>query len=176
MRATAALAAPAGRDDDEFADAVAAHYDEALRLAWLLAGDRHRAEDAVGEALAKTLRRWRRQPIRNPRAYIRRAVVNEVNSGLRSLVRDRRGRERRTGEGRGDRGPDERVADQHALMSALARLPGRQRTAVVLFYYEDLSQEQTAKAMGCAVGTVKSNLSRGLDNLREVLDGEVDAR
>lgn len=165
---------PPGPDhgDAAFAEVVAAHYEEALRVAWLIAGDQHRAEDAVGEALAKMLRRWRRGPVDNPRAYLRRAVVNEINSSFRRLFRDRRDRQRRSADDRGQLSVEDRVAEPAGIAWALRRLPERQRVAIVLFYLEELSQQEVADAMGCAVGTVKSNVSRGLATLRSLLDGE----
>lgn len=159
--------------DTDFAEAVSAYYDDALRLAWLLTSDRDRAEDAVGEALAKCLRRWRRQEVRDPRAYIRRAVVNEVNSGWRRLIREREGQQRRHGDDRGTPQPDQEVADRDVVATALRNLPPRQRAAVVLYYYEGLPQQEVADVLGSSVGTVKSNVSRGLDNLREQLEGQV---
>lgn len=162
-----------GDKDTDFAEAVSAYYDDALRLAWLLTSDRDRAEDAVGEALAKCLRRWRRQEVRDPRAYIRRAVVNEVNSGWRRLIREREGQQRRHGDDRGAPQPDQQVADRDVVATALRNLPPRQRAAVVLYYYEGLPQQEVADVLGSSVGTVKSNVSRGLDNLREQLEGQV---
>lgn len=173
MQAVAATSPVRPAPDADFGELVATHYDDALRLAWLLAGDQHRAEDAVGEALAKMLRRWRRHPIDNPSAYLRRAVVNEVNSSFRKLFRDRRNREQRSGDDRGTREADEQVADAAGVAWALGQLPDRQRAAVVLFYYEDLSQAETAEAMECSVGTVKSNVSRGLARMRALLEEEV---
>ncbi|WP_165492022.1 sigma-70 family RNA polymerase sigma factor [Egibacter rhizosphaerae] len=152
--------------------ALADYYDAGLRLAWLLLGDRELAEDAVGEALARTWRRARRGGIDNPRASLRQAIANESRSRIRRLVRERRARERRDGNDRGGRAADEQVADADALGRALQRLPARQRTAVVLFYYEDFPQEEIARVMGCAVGTVNSSVSRGLERLRTEL-GEV---
>lgn len=162
---------PAAWVDESFVRAVTDYYDDGLRLAWLLCGDRDRAEDAVAEAFAKAYRLWGRQRIENSRAYLRRAVVNETNSALRRLVRDRNYAAWRTGDDRGAPGHDDRLADHEAVGAALARLSPRQRTAVVLAYYEDLSQEQIAQAMGCSLGAAKSNLSRGLGNLRSFLDG-----
>lgn len=160
--------------DENFAAAVADYYDDGLRLAWLLCGDPDHAEDALAEALTKAYRRWHRQHVANPRAYLRRAVVNEVNSVLRRFGRDRRHAARRTGDDRGDRGLDERLADHELVAAALARLAPRQRAAVVLAYYEGLSQEQIAHAMSCSLGAAKSNLSRGLGNLRALLDDAPD--
>lgn len=159
----------------EFAAVFAAHHGEAVRLGYLLTGDRDRAEDAVAEAFVKVYRRWRRGGIDNPRAYLRRAVVNEVNSRFRRLALERREAARSWGDDRGARAADEQHADRDALMTALAQLPARQRTAVVLRYYNDLSEQDTAAAMGVALGTVKSSTARGLDRLRDLL-GEEDGR
>lgn len=161
--------------DQSFEAVVRARYDELLRLAWLLTGDQHQAEDAVGEALAKVLRRWRRTPVDNPPAYVRRAVVNEVNSAFRRLRTRRRHDARRHGDERGRLTTDEQLADADAIGRALAQLPAKQRTAVVLRFYEDLSQAEAAQVMGCSVGAVKSNCSRGLDRLRTLLDQQVSS-
>lgn len=158
---------------DEFADVFAAHHPEALRLAYLVCGDAHRAEDAVAEVFTKMYRRWRRGRIANPRAYVRRAVVNEVNSRFRRLALERREAQRRHGDDRGPRMPDDDAADRDEVFQALATLPQRQRTAVVLRYYADLTEADTAAAMDVSVGTVKSAVSRGLDRLRAQLGEEV---
>lgn len=158
---------------DDFADVFAAHHDEVLRLAYLLCGDAHRAEDAVAEAFAKMYRRWRRGRIDQPRAYLRRAVVNEVNSRFRRLALERREAERRHGDDRGARALQDDYADAELVHQALRGLPGRQRAAIVLRYYADLTEADTAAAMGVSVGTVKSSVSRGLQRLRTALGEEV---
>lgn len=162
--------------DAAFERVVADCYDDLLGLAWLLTNDQQWAEDAVAEALAKSLRRWRKRPFDNPPAYLRRAVVNEVNSAFRRLRTERRHREHRHGDDRGQRADTDQLADADAIGSALAKLPKKQRTAVVLMYYHDLSQAEAAEVMGCSVGAVKSNCSRGIGRLRALLDGTGDAR
>lgn len=164
--------APVAQD---FADVFAAHHAEALRLAYLLCGDAHRAEDAVGDAFTKMYRRWRRGRIDNPGAYLRRAVVNEVNSRFRRLALERREAARQHGDERGARAADEEVADRDEVFSALAALPPRQRTAVVLRYYADLTEADAADAMGVSVGTVKASVSRGLGRLRSLLEDDAGA-
>lgn len=158
---------------DDFADVYAAHHREAVRLAYLLCGDPHRAEDAVAEAFVKVYRQWRMGRIAQPRAYIRRAVVNEVNSRFRRLALERRHAAVRTGDDRGSRASDEQVADADAMITALGQLPARQRTAIVLRYYLDLSEQDAATAMGVSVGTVKSSVSRGLERMRALVREEV---
>ncbi|MPZ72298.1 MAG: SigE family RNA polymerase sigma factor [Nitriliruptorales bacterium] len=161
------------QSDVEFADVYAAHHAEALRLAYLLCGDRGRAEDAVADAFVKIYRQMLRREIRQPRAYIRRAVVNQINSGFRRLALERREAAKRSGDDRGRRGPDEELVDHDEMFAALRALPQRQRTVVVLRYYSDLPEKQIAEVMGVSVGTVKSSLHRGLERLRAELGEEV---
>jgi len=166
---------PAGSPAD-FADLYAAHHGEVLRLAYLLCGDVTRAEDAVADAFVKVWRRWEQGPVSSPRAYVRRAVVNEVNSRFRRLRLERRESLRRSGDDRGPRAHDDDLADADQLLEALSQLPRRQRTAIVLRYYADLSEAETAAAMRCSVGTVKSSVSRGLARLRAIVPAERSVR
>lgn len=158
--------------EEGFSELYAAHHAEAVRLAYLLCGHQERAEDAVGDAFVKVWRAWNRGGIENPRAYIRRAVVNTVNSRFRRLALERREAERRSGDARGPERSDERLAQRDELVDALARLPARQRTAIVLRYWADLSEADAAEAMGVSPGTVKSSLSRGIQRLRDLVDRE----
>lgn len=175
MVATAAPVTATVRAGD-FAELFAAHHAEALRLAYLLTGDAHRAEDVVSDAFVKVYRAWSRDGIAQPRAYIKRAVVNESNSRFRRLALERREAAKRSGDDRGARGHDDQLADSQTLLSALQQLPARQRTAVVLRYYSDFSEAQIAEAMGVSVGTVKSSVSRGLDRLRRLIEGSPEDR
>lgn len=154
----------------DFAEVFAAHHAEALRIAYLLSGDRHRAEDAVAEAFVRVYRRWTKGDIDNPRAYIRRAVVNEVNSRFRRLAVERREAAKRHGDDRGERTVEDQAADNDEVFRALQRLPERQRTAIVLRYYNDLTEAEAAEVMGVRTGTVKSSVSRGLERLRQVME------
>jgi RNA polymerase sigma-70 factor (sigma-E family) len=141
-----------------------AHAADAARLAYLLTGDRALAEDLVHEAFVRLFGRFR--DLRNPDAfgaYLRTAVVNLARSHFRRRRRERTYLERRARE------PDPASADvgeREEMWDALQRLRPRQRAAIVLRYYEDLTEAQTAEVLGCAVGTVKSLVSRGLDRLR----------
>ena len=170
------LTATMARDDD-FASVYAANRDRAVRLAWLLTSDADQAEDVVADAFAKVWRRWKRGGIDDPAAYIRRAVVNEANSKLRRRYRERAEDRRRTGDDRGIRLVEDQAADRDAVWQALQHLPERQRAAVVLRYYEDLSEAATAEVLGIAVGTVKSLTSRGLERLqRELVRAGIDVK
>jgi RNA polymerase sigma-70 factor (sigma-E family) len=159
-------------DDVSFADFVARQQRALLRLAFLLAGDRGHAEDLVQTALMKTYRHWERIVRRGePTAYVRRALVTTHTSWRRRAWH----REQPTG-----RLPD--VADHRTaepadgseeLRLALLDLPPRMRATVVLRYYEDLSELQTAQLMGCSESTVNTQAARGLARLRTVLSGPV---
>jgi RNA polymerase sigma-70 factor (sigma-E family) len=136
-----------------------------LRTAYLLTGNRTDAEDLLQTALAKTYLAWGR--IREHEAvdaYVRRVLVTTQTSFWR----------RRRPEALYDEVPEQAGRDHHAdsdlhdaLWTALARLSRKQRAAVVLRYYEDLSEAETARVLGVSVGTVKSTTSRALALLRE---------
>lgn len=151
---------------EAFREYVAGRSAALLRTAYLLTGDRSDAEDLLQTALAKTFLAWGRirEPV-NVDAYVRRVMVNSRTS----LWRRRRVDEYATADLPELPGPD-RTADldlHDALWQALGRLSRRQRAAVVLRYYEDLTETETADALGVAVGTVKSTVSRALSQLRE---------
>jgi RNA polymerase sigma-70 factor (sigma-E family) len=134
---------------------------ELLRFAHVLTGDPHRAADLVQDALERTLLAWSRVERKDdPEAYVRRAIVNRHISMWRRTRRERLVAE--TPEGRYDDqgGPDEQ------LWAALATLPPRQRAVLVLRFYEDLSEADTAATLGCSVGTVKSQSHKALARLR----------
>jgi RNA polymerase sigma factor (sigma-70 family) len=107
-------------------------------------------------------------------AYLRRTVVNLARSHFRRRKVERAYLARTTpaGRPRADATAFPDVEDRDALWHALAGLPARQRTALVLRFYEDLSERQIADVMRCPVGTVKSLLSRGLRTLRTQIGGE----
>lgn len=154
----------------DFRDYVAARSPALLRTAYLLTGNRSDAEDLLQTALAKTYLAWPRIRDRHAvDAYVRRIMVNTRTSWWR---RDRHltavaGDDELHATPAAGRDP---IADSDlhdALWAALARLPRRQRAAVVLRYYEELSEAETAAALGVSVGTIKSSVARGLAKLRE---------
>ena len=173
-RATIVRVVPTTADD--FTALYAAQHADALRLAYLLCGDAQRAEDTVADAWVKIWRRVQRGGIEHPQAYVRRAVVNEVNSRFRRLRLERREAERQRGDDRGTRGHAEQLADEDLTFRALQALPARMRVALVLRYWHDLPEADIADAMGISVGTVKSTLSRGLAKLRTQLGDEEAGR
>lgn len=150
-------------DRDSFEQYVAARRGALLRTAYLLTGDPHGAEDLVQVALMKVVPRWSRIAD-DPEPYVRKVLVHESVS---------RWRRRRWREIHTDRLPDASIegpgADRVALQQALARLAPRQRAVVVLRYYEDLTEAETARVLGVAVGTVKSQARDALARLRELV-------
>lgn len=155
-------------DDADFADFVRARSDSLHRVAYLMTGNREQAQDAVQTALTRIYVAWPRRAGWGDRdAYARRVVTNVILSS----VRRRWWGEKPTGELPETPSEDGSavVAERDALRRALLSLPVRQRTAVVLRHYMDLSEADTAAAMDCAVGTVKSLTSRALGVLRSQL-------
>jgi RNA polymerase sigma-70 factor (sigma-E family) len=155
------------------AEIYAVYGPRAGRPAFVLTGDPHLAQDVAQEAFARLITRLPR--LRDPdaiEAYLRRSVINLCRKHWRRLGRERSfiRREGMAIAARASMQPD--VARRDALQRALDRLPYRQRAALVLRFYEDLSERQTAHALGCAVGTVKSLVSRGLRTLREEMRDE----
>jgi RNA polymerase sigma-70 factor (sigma-E family) len=154
-------------DFDQF---VARHVDDLLRTAYLIAWDDREAEDLVQECLFKVARRWPRvRTMELPLAYTRRILINLATDGAR-------GRARRRVELEPPAAVIEAVVDPIAahndradLLDVLAELPARQRAVLVLRYFNDLTEAQTAEVLGCPPGTVKSSASRGLARLREAL-------
>jgi len=148
----------------------ASHIQEATRLAYLLTGERELAEDLAQDAFVKAAGRF--QYLRGEDAfgaYLMKSVVNACKSHWRRRKIERNYLER----AKATPGHASHQVDVHqrlAIVDALDSLPLRQRTAVVLRHYVDLSERCTADLMGCAVGTVKTLTSRGLATLRERMD------
>jgi RNA polymerase sigma-70 factor (sigma-E family) len=134
-----------------------------VRLAFLLTGGSGAAEELVQDAFLQVHQRW--ETIEHPAAYLRTTVVHGAASHRRRRVLElAKGYERRSEAVDGMAEP----ADD--LRAALARLPDRQRAAVVLRYYEDLPDAEIAALLGCRVPAVKSLLHRALQELREVVE------
>ena len=151
---------------EDFRAYVAARSPALLRTAYALSGNRADAEDLLQTALAKTYLAWGR--IREREAvdgYVRRVMVNTQTSWWRRRRVDEHPVEQLP-ERPGDRDATADADLHDALWSAMSDLPKRQRAMVVLRYYEDLSEVETAAVMGVSVGTVKSTTSRALTRLR----------
>jgi RNA polymerase sigma-70 factor (sigma-E family) len=159
--------------DADFAAFVRRRGDHHLRTALLLTGDWHAAEDLVQASLVKLYRAWRRlDTSADPDAYLRRILVNTHRSWWRTLWRREvpvTGVPDRPGPVDGD---DVRAVAQ-VVRQALAALPARQRTALVLRYFEDLPEAQVAELMGCGVGSVKTHVHRGVQTMRRLLPADL---
>ena len=154
-------------EPEGFREFVQARSTALLRSGWLLTGDWPSAEDLVQTALAAAWPRWtslRRQDA--PELYVRKIMINTFL----------RWRQRRwTGEIATGRLPEPQaygdvfaqIDARQALLAALDRLPAKQRAVVVLRYFADQTESQTAEAMGCSVGTVKAHAARALARLRD---------
>jgi RNA polymerase sigma-70 factor (sigma-E family) len=161
------------RDVTAFSEFVEMRSASLFRTAYLMVGDHQLAQDLLQEALVKTLIAWPRLRDRaNVEAYTRRVVVTTSISWRRR---------RSFHEMPSDRLPEKSGADaaeavltHDALMAALLTVPPRQRAAIVLRYYHDLTEAETADLMDCSVGAVKSQVAAGLKRLREALGRDFD--
>jgi RNA polymerase sigma-70 factor (sigma-E family) len=146
----------------------ARHVGATVRLAYLLTGDRALAEDIAQDAFIRTFGRWRHlRRTGSFDAYLRTTTVNLARSYFRRRGVERRFLARHAAEPTIE--PAERTVVDGRLREALLGLPPRQRAAVVLRYYEDLSEAQTADLLRCSRGNVKALASKGMATLREVL-------
>jgi RNA polymerase sigma-70 factor (sigma-E family) len=146
-------------------DLYRTHAPEAHRLAYLLTGDRELAQDLAQDAFVKVLGRF--HDIRNRDAfwwYLRRTIVNLSRSHFRRRRVERAWLARQRPDASAPSIDD--LGERDRLRRALMTLRPEQRAAIVLRYFEDLSEADTAEALGVAVGTVKSMVSRGVDRLR----------
>ena len=165
--------------DNEFREFMRGRWPAMVRLAYGLTGDMGHAEDVAQAAFARAYASWGRvRRTGDPDAYVRRIVINEN----RRRFRKRRVAEDLSREPPEPRGPDAGPPgpeERSALLDALRVLGPRQRAVVVLRYWLDMSEAETAAALNCSTGTVKSQASRALVTLRKtaIVEGaEGDAR
>jgi RNA polymerase sigma-70 factor (sigma-E family) len=162
------------QQDGEFREFMRARWPVMVRLAYGLTGDQGHAEDVAQAAFARAYASWRRvSRAGDPDAYVRQIVINQN----RNRFRRHRVAERLT-----DSPPESAVVEvawtdatreydeRSALIAALQRLGPRQRAVIVLRYWMDLTEHETAAALNCSVGTVKSQASRALATLRQSAD------
>lgn len=155
--------------DAAFADFFAAESERLRRLAAFLTGDPSVAADLAQEAFVRTYRHWGRIRDDDPGPYARRILVNLVRSRHRRSLLAKRHEEPITplhvahAEG---------VEDWLTLSGALKRLPPMRRAAIVLRYYDDMTDAEIASTLDRPIGTVKSDIHRGLARLRDYLEAE----
>jgi RNA polymerase sigma-70 factor (sigma-E family) len=155
-------------DEEQYTEYVTARLPALRRIAFLLCGDSHRADDIVQNAITRLYVHWRKARVAdNIDAYVRTIVVrtflNEQRTGWLSKVR----LVAETPERASQTGPD--METTQVLHAALARVPPKQRAVLVLRFLYDLSVAEVAGMLGCSTGNVKSQTSHGLESLRKQL-------
>jgi len=159
--------------DEEFSEFYTSTWARLFRTTYGVAGDRSLAEDALQSAYAKAYGAWSTvRATDHPEAYVRRMAVNEVLNVFRRPW-FRRERPGEPADNLPAPSHEEATLDREALWRAVTALPVRQRAVVVLRYYEDLSEEEIARVLGCSRGTVKSQAFDALRRLR-VTDPALD--
>ncbi|HMK99441.1 MAG TPA: SigE family RNA polymerase sigma factor [Acidimicrobiales bacterium] len=166
-----------------FEQFVAGTTDSLLRTAYLVTGDTGLAEDLVQESLFRVARRWSRVvSMDSPEAYARRILVNLALDGSERRSRHRAELEVQSHPGGPPRWEAEIpwagfsvVEARIELIRALGELTARQRTALVLRYFDDLSEAEVASALRCSVGTVKSTTARALEKMRALVEQQKSA-
>jgi RNA polymerase sigma factor (sigma-70 family) len=154
---------------DDLIHELGCELDRVRRYARLVHGNADEADDAVADAIARMLPAWRAGRVDAPAAYLRRSVANGAAGRWR-----RRGLARRKDQAALDwlprhRDAGEELAERDRTLHALTLLPPRRRAIVALRFYDDLALDEIADTLGISVGTVKSQLSRALDQLRDDL-------
>jgi len=159
-----------GVERGSLAELYVAYAPDGIRLAYLLTGDRALAEDLVQDAFVRLVGRLRH--LREPSAfwtYLRRTIVNLATSHFRHRRVERAYLDRVAAAPAADTNSNDELDE--SMHRVLLGLPQRQRAAIVLRFYEDLSDVQTAAVLECSPGTVRSLVSRGMQTLREGLEG-----
>lgn len=159
--------------DTEFADYVRARQHQLLRVATLMCGDPHRAEDLVQTALEKLATRWSQVGPGNPDAFLRTVIYRDSVSTWRRTRREHLSLVSEFETDAAQRPVPADTVDEVAnrridLQRALMQLTQKQRAVLVLRFYEDRSEAETADALGVSVGTVKSQTHAALARLREL--------
>ncbi|MEU8028965.1 SigE family RNA polymerase sigma factor [Streptomyces sp. NPDC049099] len=163
-----------GKSDrnEEFQSFMVGRWPRLMRTAFLLTGEQHAAEDLVQSTLERVYVAWRKVGTADdPEAYVRRVMINLHARKHRKRLKEFLAPKDDSGLVHEVADTGDRIAqadDRGTLLKALAQLPVRQREAVVLRYWEDLTETQAAEAMGCSVGTVKSNAAKGIAKLRAI--------
>lgn len=162
------VAAPP-RTDSSFVEVLGSELPRLQRLARLLAGDAAAADDLVAEAIVRTLPRWRAGLVDDPAAYLRRVLCNLAKRRWRRRVLGRRDDRHALDWLQPASDPAADNAERDRTLRALAALPPQRRAVVVLRFYDDLSEARIAEVLGISAGTVKSTLSRAVEQLRRTL-------
>jgi RNA polymerase sigma-70 factor (sigma-E family) len=161
------------RGEQRFAELYWRHASEAVRLAFLLTGDQHAAEDIAQDAFVRLLGRF--QERKSPdafEAYLRRTIVNLSRDRFRKLRSERDYVAQKESSPSGQVMIAPQIEEREVIREALQTLPHRQRAALVLRFYLDLSEQQTADVLQCSLAAVKSLVTRATGALRQRMGGE----
>lgn len=172
--ASAAKSSLSKLSDSDFMEILSGELPRIQRLARLLNGNVDMAEDIVAEAIARSLPKWRAGGVADLSSYIRVVVVNLSTSRWRRRAIARRRDHLALGWLTAGSDIESLISERERTARAVMRLPVRRRAVVVLRFYDDLAERQIAEILGVSVGTVKSQLSRALEQLRvdlETLEG-----
>ncbi|MEA2461018.1 MAG: hypothetical protein QOH90_1195 [Actinomycetota bacterium] len=160
---------PIAEDRDGYADLYARHVPGAVTVAYLMTGDRQVAEDLAQEAFVKIMGRFAdRRPPDAFSSYLRKTVINLSKSHHR---KEKVRRAHANGSVPADHSPPPEPPDDE-LRPLLLRLPHLQRAAIVLRFYEDMSESDSARLLDCSEGAVRSAVFRGMQTLRQQLGAE----
>jgi RNA polymerase sigma-70 factor (sigma-E family) len=160
------------RGEVGFAGFVREHTPALLRTAYLLTGNAQNAEELVQDTLVRLYPKWERvEDADVPLAYVRRSLANGYINHRRRAARREFAYEI-VPERIDPHDAVNQLADRDEIWAGLRDLPDRQRAALVLRFFEDLTDEESAAALGCRVGTIRSLVSRGLAALREQLGSQ----
>ncbi|HET9657753.1 MAG TPA: SigE family RNA polymerase sigma factor [Kineosporiaceae bacterium] len=170
------VGSPPGREShEEFAAFVDRYSTSLVRLAYLLLGDSHAAEDLAADVFLAAWRQWERiSKVEYPLAYLRQMVTNKAATRHRNRARERLGLERMFA-GVTETGHDPDGATVIDVRAALQRIPPRRRACLVLRFAFDLSEREVAQTLGITIGAVKSQTFKGLAQLRKELGGVAES-
>ncbi|GAA4854130.1 SigE family RNA polymerase sigma factor [Saccharopolyspora rosea] len=162
------------REEQEFAEYFVARREAVRRMAYMMCGDWHRADDHAQTAFIALHRHWRKVRDKGALdAYVRRILTRAVIDESRRPWRRERSAEKLPDRPAESADVDESVATRQALLDGLQRVPPKQRAVLVLRFLEGLDVAGVAEVMRCSEGTVKSQCARGLAALREVLGDQL---
>ncbi len=158
-----------------FVEMLGAELPRLQRIARLLVGNPDVADELVAEAIARTLPKWRSGTVAEPAAYVRRVLVNLANKRWRRRRLSARSDHFALGWTMPATDLGGESAERDRTLRAIHTLSARRRAVIVLRFYDDLSEAAIASVLGISVGTVKSTLSRALEQLRVALEAQEDA-
>ncbi|WP_245601964.1 SigE family RNA polymerase sigma factor [Hamadaea tsunoensis] len=166
-------------DERDFGEYFSARYDRVRRVAYLMCGDWHRADDLAQAAFIRLARSWRSLRSHGALdAFVRTCLLRSAIDESRRPWRREQAVTSIPDEHLGERDParplDESTARRLTVITALQQVPARQRAVLVCRFFEDLDVAETSEVLRCSAGTVKSQTSRGLDNLRRALGDAFD--